>query len=166
MAGDVLDEALQRHEASRPAEQAAVQAHRHHARDTLALGVEEPTLLDHQRPGVGAGASGVPPQRSAARCRGEGCHGLVQVGAFGVDVDVLVVDPAVAVAADLVAGGDHAHREDGQWQVVPFEQVEEPELATRPPGWQPLPPRYPTGVLGKYAKLVQGAESGAITNTL
>ena len=32
--------------------------------------------------------------------------------------------------------------------------------------WQPNPPRYTTGVLGKYAKLVQGAETGAITNTL
>ena len=30
----------------------------------------------------------------------------------------------------------------------------------------PNPPRYTTGVLGKYAKLVQGAETGAITNTL
>ena len=33
-------------------------------------------------------------------------------------------------------------------------------------GWPPNPPRYTTGVLGKYAKLVQGAETGAITNTL
>ena len=28
------------------------------------------------------------------------------------------------------------------------------------------PPRYTSGVLGKYAKLVQGAETGAITNVL
>ena len=34
------------------------------------------------------------------------------------------------------------------------------------PGWAPNPPRYTSGVLGKYAKLVQGAETGAITNTL
>ncbi|MFT7394401.1 MAG: dihydroxy-acid dehydratase, partial [Candidatus Azotimanducaceae bacterium] len=27
-------------------------------------------------------------------------------------------------------------------------------------------PRYTTGVLGKYARLVQGAETGAITNPL
>ena len=40
------------------------------------------------------------------------------------------------------------------------------ELANRMDGWSPNPPRYTTGVLGKYAKLVQGAETGAITNTL
>ena len=44
--------------------------------------------------------------------------------------------------------------------------VDDAELATRRDGWQPNPPRYTAGVLGKYAKLVQGAETGAITNTL
>ena len=44
--------------------------------------------------------------------------------------------------------------------------VDDAELASRKTGWQPNPPRYTTGVLGKYAKLVQGAETGAITNTL
>ena len=44
--------------------------------------------------------------------------------------------------------------------------VDTAELANRMDGWQPNPPRYTTGVLGKYAKLVQGAETGAITNTL
>jgi dihydroxy-acid dehydratase len=39
-------------------------------------------------------------------------------------------------------------------------------LAERMDGWSPNPPRYTSGVLGKYAKLVQGAETGAITNTL
>jgi dihydroxy-acid dehydratase len=37
-------------------------------------------------------------------------------------------------------------------------------MARRRTGWQPLAPRYTSGVLGKYAKLVQGAETGAITN--
>ena len=44
--------------------------------------------------------------------------------------------------------------------------VDDAELAARKDGWVPNPPRYTTGVLGKYAKLVQGAETGAITNTL
>jgi dihydroxy-acid dehydratase len=44
--------------------------------------------------------------------------------------------------------------------------VDTAELADRMDGWQPNPPRYTTGVLGKYARLVQGAETGAITNTL
>jgi len=44
--------------------------------------------------------------------------------------------------------------------------VDDAELARRRDGWQPNPPRYTSGVLGKYAKLVQGAETGAITNTI
>ncbi len=36
-------------------------------------------------------------------------------------------------------------------------------LATRRAGWKPLEPRYTTGVLGKYAKLVGSAAQGAIT---
>ena len=42
--------------------------------------------------------------------------------------------------------------------------VDEAELAQRRTGWSAPPPRYPTGVLGKYAKLVQSAAVGAITN--
>ena len=37
-------------------------------------------------------------------------------------------------------------------------------LAARRDGWTPNPPRYTSGVLGKYARLVQGAETGAVTN--
>jgi dihydroxy-acid dehydratase len=44
--------------------------------------------------------------------------------------------------------------------------VSEDELANRRKGWKPNPPRYTSGVLGKYAKLVQGAETGAITNII
>ncbi|SHG95529.1 dihydroxy-acid dehydratase [Geodermatophilus nigrescens] len=40
--------------------------------------------------------------------------------------------------------------------------VDDDELARRRQGWQPLPPRYTTGVLGKYAKLVGSAANGAI----
>ena len=41
--------------------------------------------------------------------------------------------------------------------------VDDDELARRREGWEPLPPRYTTGVLGKYAKLVGSAAQGAIT---
>jgi dihydroxy-acid dehydratase len=40
--------------------------------------------------------------------------------------------------------------------------VDEDELARRRAGWTPLPPRYTTGVLGKYAKLVSSAAQGAV----
>jgi dihydroxy-acid dehydratase len=41
--------------------------------------------------------------------------------------------------------------------------VDEAELDRRRAGWKPLEPRYTTGVLGKYAKLVGSAAQGAIT---
>jgi len=40
--------------------------------------------------------------------------------------------------------------------------VDEAELARRRVGWTPRPPRYTTGVLAKYAKLVQSAAKGAV----
>lgn len=44
--------------------------------------------------------------------------------------------------------------------------VDERVLAERRTGWKPNPPRYTSGVLAKFAKLVQGAETGAITNII
>jgi dihydroxy-acid dehydratase len=41
--------------------------------------------------------------------------------------------------------------------------VDGEELERRRAGWKPLEPRYSTGVLGKYAKLVGSASQGAIT---
>ena len=40
--------------------------------------------------------------------------------------------------------------------------VDEAELATRAEGWEPLPPKYTRGVLGKYRKVVQSAAHGAV----
>ncbi len=40
--------------------------------------------------------------------------------------------------------------------------VDEAELAARRANWQPLPPRYHSGVLYKYAKLVGSASRGAV----
>jgi dihydroxy-acid dehydratase len=40
--------------------------------------------------------------------------------------------------------------------------VDDDELERRRAAWQPRPPRYPTGVLGKYAKLVGSAAQGAV----
>ena len=42
--------------------------------------------------------------------------------------------------------------------------VDATEMEKRRVGWKPNPPRYTTGVLAKFAKLVQGAEKGAVTN--
>jgi len=40
--------------------------------------------------------------------------------------------------------------------------VDDDELARRQEGWKPREPRYTTGVLGKYAKLVGSAAQGAV----
>jgi dihydroxy-acid dehydratase len=41
--------------------------------------------------------------------------------------------------------------------------VAEEELASRRADWTPRPPNYATGAFAKYARLVSGAERGAIT---
>jgi dihydroxy-acid dehydratase len=40
--------------------------------------------------------------------------------------------------------------------------VPDEELAARRDGWEPLPPRFTRGVLGKYQKLVGSASKGAV----
>ncbi len=42
-------------------------------------------------------------------------------------------------------------------------RLTEEELADRQAAWQPIPPKYTTGVLAKYAKLVSSAAEGAVT---
>jgi dihydroxy-acid dehydratase len=75
------------------------------------------------------------------------------------------------VAPEAVDGGPIAFVRDGDRIRIDVPSksldllVDEDELAQRRQGWAPNPPRYTTGVLGKYAKLVQGAELGAVTNT-
>ncbi|WP_116996104.1 dihydroxy-acid dehydratase [Desertimonas flava] len=74
------------------------------------------------------------------------------------------------VAPEAVDGGPIAFVRDGDTIRIDVPTkaldllVDEAELATRRSGWTPNPPRYTTGVLGKYARLVQGAETGAVTN--
>jgi len=40
--------------------------------------------------------------------------------------------------------------------------VPEAELSERLKGWSPPPPRYTTGALAKYARLVSSASTGAV----
>ncbi len=76
------------------------------------------------------------------------------------------------VAPEALDGGPIAFVEDGDRIRVDVHNfsldllVSDEVLAQRKVGWQPLRSSYTSGVLGKYAKLVQGAETGAITNTL
>jgi dihydroxy-acid dehydratase len=76
------------------------------------------------------------------------------------------------VAPEAADGGPIAFIEEGDSILIDVPgkkldlQVSDEVLAARKIGWQPNAPRYTTGVLGKYARLVQGAETGAITNPL
>ncbi len=76
------------------------------------------------------------------------------------------------VAPEAVDGGPIAFVNDGDTIRVDVPNlslelsVDEAEMTRRRIGWEPRRNSYSSGVLGKYAKLVQGAETGAITNLL
>jgi dihydroxy-acid dehydratase len=74
------------------------------------------------------------------------------------------------VAPEAVDGGPIAFVRDGDRIRIDVPSlrldllVDDAELTARRDGWSPNPPRYTSGVLGKYARLAQGADKGAITN--
>ncbi len=74
------------------------------------------------------------------------------------------------VAPEATDGGPIALVKDGDRIVIDAESgvidllVDEDELKKRALNWAPLEPRYKTGALAKYAKLVSGADLGAITS--
>ena len=76
------------------------------------------------------------------------------------------------VAPEATDGGPIAFAHDGDIVRIDVPtktldlMVDEKVLAERRKGWKPNPARYTSGVLAKYAKLVQGAETGAITNII
>ncbi|MBO0691309.1 MAG: dihydroxy-acid dehydratase, partial [Acidimicrobiaceae bacterium] len=73
------------------------------------------------------------------------------------------------VAPEAVDGGPIAFVEDGDRIVIDVPsrsidlRVDDAELARRKGTWKLPEPRYRSGVLAKYAKLVTGAERGAVT---
>jgi dihydroxy-acid dehydratase len=75
------------------------------------------------------------------------------------------------VAPEAVDGGPIALVADGDRIVIDAEghtidvMVDAAELAERAKNWKLPEPRYTSGFLAKYARLAQGAETGAITNT-
>jgi len=76
------------------------------------------------------------------------------------------------VAPEAVDGGPIALVRDGDRILIDVHAkalnllVDEAELARRRDGWTPIAPRYTSGVLAKYARLVGGAERGALTNPI
>jgi dihydroxy-acid dehydratase len=82
-------------------------------------------------------------------------------GTHGFCVGHVAPEASVGGAIALVADGDRIVLDaaTGRLDVL----VDDAELERRRAGWKPLAPRYTTGVLAKYARLVTGAERGAIT---
>jgi len=74
------------------------------------------------------------------------------------------------VAPEATDGGPIAFVKDGDLIKLDMVNrtldllVDDAELAKRKLDWQPNQPRYTTGILGKYAKLVGSAAEGAITS--
>jgi len=74
------------------------------------------------------------------------------------------------VAPEAAAGGTIALVKEGDMITIDADkrllqlEISEEELAQRRAAWQPPQPRYTTGVLAKYAKLVSSSSLGAVTD--
>ncbi|HEX4872398.1 MAG TPA: dihydroxy-acid dehydratase, partial [Nevskiaceae bacterium] len=83
-------------------------------------------------------------------------------GTWGMVVGHVAPEAFVGGPIALIEEGDRitidAHRQQLELH------VEEAELARRRARWTPPPARHTRGVLGKFARLVSGAERGAITD--
>jgi dihydroxy-acid dehydratase len=93
--------------------------------------------------------------------------GLITDGRFSGGTYGLVVGH---VAPEAYVGGTIALVQEGDSITIDARQrllqlnVPEAELAQRRAQWQPPAPRYRTGILGKYAKLVSSSSLGALTD--
>jgi dihydroxy-acid dehydratase len=93
--------------------------------------------------------------------------GLITDGRFSGGTYGMVVGH---VAPEAFVGGTIALVNEGDSITIDAPQrllqlnVAEEELAARRAGWQAPAPRYTTGVLGKYAKLVSSSSLGALTD--
>ena len=73
------------------------------------------------------------------------------------------------VAPEAMVGGPIALVREGDEIIIDTHtskidlMVSKPELKARAKKWRPIRPHYTTGVLAKYASLVQSASAGAIT---
>jgi dihydroxy-acid dehydratase len=93
--------------------------------------------------------------------------GLVTDGRFsgatyGMVVGHVAPEAAVGGGLALVREGDSVTI-DAEKRLLQLE-VADDELARRRAAWTPPPPRYTSGVLAKYAKLVSSSSLGAVTD--
>jgi dihydroxy-acid dehydratase len=81
-------------------------------------------------------------------------------GTTGLCIGHVAPEAAVGGPIGLVADGDRITVDIANRRLDL--EVDEAELERRRQDWQPLPARFSTGVLGKYAKLVSSAATGAV----
>lgn len=74
------------------------------------------------------------------------------------------------VAPEAAVGGNIALVQDGDTITIDADErllqvhLSDEELAERRSRWQPPAPKYTSGVISKYAKLVSSASRGAVTD--
>jgi dihydroxy-acid dehydratase len=83
-------------------------------------------------------------------------------GTYGLVVGHVAPEAAVGGTIALVREGDSI-TVDADRLLIQL-NVDEGELASRRASWQAPPPRYVTGVLGKYARQVSSSSQGAVTD--
>jgi dihydroxy-acid dehydratase len=83
-------------------------------------------------------------------------------GTYGMVVGHVAPEAYVGGLIGLVHEGDRITI-DADQRLLQLE-VPEAEIAARRAQWQPPAPRYRTGILGKYAKLVSSSSLGALTD--
>jgi dihydroxy-acid dehydratase len=97
--------------------------------------------------------------------RGADCalvtDGRFSGGTHGFCVGHVAPEATIGGPIALVADGDRIRLDASTGRIDLM--VDNAELERRKAGWEPLAPRYTTGALAKYARLVTGAERGAIT---
>ncbi|MFY7953102.1 MAG: dihydroxy-acid dehydratase, partial [Armatimonadaceae bacterium] len=84
-------------------------------------------------------------------------------GTFGLVVGHVAPEAAVGGTIGLVEEGDSITID--ATRLLLQLNVDEAELARRRASWEPRPPRYTRGVLAKYARQVDSASRGAVTDS-
>ncbi len=125
-------------------------------------------IIRYEGPKGGPGMREMLAPTSAIIGRGLGDSvGLITDGRFSGGTYGMVVGH---VAPEAAVGGNIALVEEGDTVVIDADKnllevkLSADELAERRKRWQPRPPNYRRGILGKFAKLVSSASYGAVTD--
>jgi dihydroxy-acid dehydratase len=83
-------------------------------------------------------------------------------GSYGLVIGHVAPEAAVGGTIGLIHEGDSITVDANQ--LLLQLNVDDTEMARRRNAWVPQPPKYTTGILGKYARLVSCASEGAVTD--